>query len=140
MNQMFFSGVNEFVDEIDTIPTNAVDALAVRGIKKTCDEKYIFTRDLKQRVASLYGYPTDVIKEFAQKIKCPHLIIKATRHPERWKIEEEDVNIIRNAYKDSNVDNFKEATVDGNHAIHLTNPENVYCAIEKFLANERHKL
>ena len=132
--------MNEFLDEVDTIPTNAVDALAVRGIAETNDGKYIFTRDLKQRVASLYGYPTDVIKEFAQKITCPHLIIKATRHPERWKIETEEVNIIRNAYKDTNGDNFQEETVDGNHAIHLTHPENVYRAIEKFLKNEKHKL
>ena len=133
-------GVNEFLDEVDTIPTNAVDALAVRGITETSDGKFIFTRDLKQRVASLYGYPTEVIKEFAQKIKCPHLIIKATRHPERWKVEAEDVDIIRNTYMDSNFENFREETVDGNHAIHLTNPENVYSAIEKFLGTEKHKL
>jgi len=133
-------GVNEFLDEIDTIPIPAVDALAVRGITQMDNGRYTFTRDLKQRVSSLYGYPTDVIKEFAIKVKCPHLIIKATRHPERWKVEEEEVNIIRDAYKESNGNNFKEETVDGNHAIHLTHPENVYKAIETFLTNEKHKL
>ena len=132
--------MNEFLDEIDTIPIPAVDALAVRGITKMDNGRYTFTRDLKQRVSSLYGYPTDVIKEFAIKVKCPHLIIKATRHPERWKVEEEEVNIIRDAYKESNGNNFKEETVDGNHAIHLTHPENVYKAIETFLTNEKHKL
>ena len=132
--------MNEFVDEIDTIHIPAVDALAVRGITQMDNGRYTFTRDLKQRVSSLYGYPTDVIKEFAIKVKCPHLIIKATRHPERWKVEEEEVNIIRDAYKESNGNNFKEETVDGNHAIHLTHPENVYKAIETFLTNEKHKL
>ena len=132
--------MNEFLDEVDTIPIPAVDALAVRGITQMDDGRYKFSRDLKQRVSSLYGYQTDVIKEFAAKVKCPHLIIKATRHPERWKVEEEDVNIIRNVYKESNGNNFKEETVDGNHAIHLTHPENVYTAIETFLTNEKHKL
>ena len=119
-----------------------MDALAARGIKETADSKYIFSRDLKERVTSLYGYPTDVIKEFAQKIKCPHLIVKATRHPERWKVEEEAVNVIRNVYRESNPGNYVEETVEGNHAIHLTDPDKVWLKIEAFLANypQQHKL
>lgn len=133
-------GVNEFLDETDTISRDAVDALAVRGIRKTENSKYIFSRDLKQRIVSLYGYPTEMIKEFARKITCPHLVIKATRHPERWKIEEEPVNVIRSVYKETNPHNYVEDTVDGNHAIHLTHPENVWLTIQSFLAKHQHKL
>ena len=117
-----------------------MDALAVRGIKETDDSKYTFSRDIKQRIVSLYGYPTNVIKEFAQKIKCPHLVIKATRHPERWMVEEDHVKEIIKVYKQCNPDNFVEETVDGNHAIHLTHPENVWNAIALFLKKHQHKL
>ena len=134
------SGVNEFLDEVDTIPRVAVDALAKRGIRQTHDSKYTFSRDLKQRITSLYGYPTEVIKEFASKIDCPHLVIKATRHPERWKIEEDAVNNIRNVYKQTNTDNYVEATVEGNHAIHLTDPESTWLHIQEFLTKHNHRL
>ena len=133
-------GVNEFLDETDTISREAVDALAVRGIRKTDDSKYVFSRDLKQTIVSLYGYPTETIEEYARKITCPHLVILATRHPERWKIEEEHVNAIRNVYKQTNPQNYGEETVDGNHAIHLTHPENVWLAIQSFLIKHQHKL
>ena len=135
-----FEGVNDFVDEVDTISTDAIDSLAKRGITKTADSKYIFTRDLKQRILSLYGYPTDVIVQFAKRVKCPHLVIKATRHPERWKFEQEPVNSITNVYKNTNCDNFCISEVDGNHALHLTHPENVWQAIESFLTTKKHKL
>ena len=133
-------GVNEFLDETDTISREAVDALAVRGIRKTDDSKYEFSRDIRQTIVSLYGYPTETIKEYARKITCPHLVILATRHPERWKIEEEHVNAIRNVYKETNLQNYVEEIVDGNHAIHLTHPENVWLAIQSFLTKHQHKL
>ena len=125
---------------MDTISGDAVDALASRGIRKIDEAKYIFTRDLKQTILSLYGYPTDVIMQFAQRVKCPHLVIKATRYPERWKSEEEPVDIIRKVYEKSNSNNFYVAVVEGNHAIHLTHPENVWLAIQPFLSKYKHKL
>ena len=81
-----------------------------------------------------------MIQEFALKITCPHLVIKATRHPERWKIEEDAVNTIRNVYKQTNTDNYVEATVAGNHAIHLTDPESTWLHIQEFLTKHNHRL
>ena len=117
-----------------------MDCLASRGIQKIDNSKYIFTRDLKQRILSLYGYSTDVIMEFAERVKCPHLIIKATRYPERWKIEEDPVDIIRKVYEKSNPSHFYVEVVEGNHALHLTHPENVWLSINPFLLKYKHKL
>ena len=44
---------------------------------ETEEDKWEFTRDLKHRVAALYGYPQEVIRKLASEVKCPHLIVKA---------------------------------------------------------------
>lgn len=56
----------------------SAEILLERGMRRIDDsDAYVFTRDLRHRAGSLYGYTTDAIKEFASHIKCPHLIVKA---------------------------------------------------------------
>ena len=134
---MKISGVNHFVGEEGTISNEAVDALASRGIRELSDSKLIFTRDLRHRIRSLYGYPTELIAQFAMHVKCPHLVIKATRHGP-WPMD--DIDVIRKVYEEHNSANFNVEIVEGNHAVHLTNPEDVWLAIQRFLLKYNNKL
>ena len=82
--------------------------------------------------SSLYGFTNDVIKEFAKCIKCPHLVILATKcdgfEPE------ENIREILNIYEANNV-NFVLERVDTTHHGHLTEPEKVAPTINHFLEN-----
>ena len=46
-----------------------------RGLKQSGDG-FVFTRDLRHRVPSLYGFVDEYLEEFAKNISCPHLLIK----------------------------------------------------------------
>ena len=57
-----------------------------RGMR-WCEEKegFLFTRDLRHRAMSLYGFPEEYLQIFAKAIKCPHLLIKVRK----WHFENE---------------------------------------------------
>ena len=68
----------------ESITEDSAKILLQRGLKRvsssqpeTEEDKWEFTRDLKHRVAALYGYPQEVIRKLASEVKCPHLIVKA---------------------------------------------------------------
>ena len=92
---------------------------------------YTFTRDLRQRASSLYGYPTDVIIEYASHIKSPHLIVKADGGS---LYEEKEVAMaVLDVYRKANADKFVYADVQGSHHVHLNSPHVVWEKIEPFL-------
>ena len=94
------------------------------------DSPYTFTRDLRQKAGSLYGYTTSAIKEFASHIKCPHLIVKAEGGS---LYEEKEVAMeVVEVYKKSNPGNFVYAEVPGSHHVHLNSAHVVWEAIEPF--------
>ena len=129
---LYISGVNLFLGEENTIGDDAIRALAARGIRETHPKsnKYVFTRDIRHRIPSLYQYPTELISQFAMMVKCPHLVVRATR----WSFgQEEEIEKIRHVYEQCNPDNIHVAVVEGNHAVHLTHPEDVWHAIQPFL-------
>ena len=131
------SGVNLFLGEENTIGDDAVSALATRGIRETYPKsnKYVLTHDPRHRIGELYGYAMEHISQFAMMVKCPHLIVKATR----WAFGgEEDIEKICHVYEQYNPNNFHLTVVEGNHAVHLTHPENVWHAIQQFL-DEKHE-
>ena len=47
-----------------------------RGLKQSGDGGFVFTRDLRHKIPSLYGFLDEYLEEFAKNIKCPHLLIK----------------------------------------------------------------
>ena len=68
----------------ESITEDSAKILLQRGLKRVSssqpemeEDKWEFTRDLKHRVAALYGYPQEVIRKLASEVKCPHLIVKA---------------------------------------------------------------
>jgi len=94
---------------------------------------FMFTRDLRQRAGSLYGYTTDAVKEYASHVKCPHLIVKAdggSLYEERHVAME-----VLDVYKNTNP-KFVYAEVHGSHHVHLNDAEVVWGVIEPFL--EKH--
>lgn len=95
------------------------------------NSEVVFTRDLRQRIGSLYGYDTDVIKEFASHIKCPHLIVKG-KGGSLYENESE-ANAVLDVYRTSNQENFVYTVVEGSHHVHLNEPQNVWAAIKPFL-------
>jgi len=101
-----------------------------RGMR-WCEEKegFLFTRDLRHRAMSLYGFPEEYLQIFAKAIKCPHLLIKASGSPHYE--DEEEINRFLDIYKKN--DKFEMVTVDGSHHVHLNNPERVVPAIVKFI-------
>ena len=54
--------------------------LCQRGLRKVSEmDEWEFTRDFRIDVLPLQGHPKEKIVELASKIKCPHLIIRASR-------------------------------------------------------------
>ena len=46
-----------------------------RGLKQA-GAGFVFTRDLRHKIPSLYGFLDEYLEEFAKNISCPHLLIK----------------------------------------------------------------
>ena len=108
--------------------------LLQRGLRRVGNEdepkdQWEFTRDLKHRVGSLYGYPQEVMKCLASQVKCPHLIIKA--QDGRLYEKEENVYEVLDIYKTN--PQFKLVKVPGNHHVHLNSAEIVWPHIQKFI-------
>ena len=59
----------------------ALETLAARSIRKVTredgSEGYVFNRDIRHRINSLYAMETHVINEYLKRVRCPHLCIKA---------------------------------------------------------------
>ena len=117
-----------------------------RGLKQS-GEGFVFTRDLRHRVPSLYGFFDEYLEEFAKNISCPHLLIKvggsggtkrnlmlyfhqqASGSPHYE--SEEIIQRFLEIYRLNN--QFEMVTVEGSHHVHLNNPERVVPSIVSFL-------
>ena len=116
-----------------TVRSLSARILLQRGLKKVSDsdsDNWEFTRDLRHRATSLYGYSQEVMRHVASEIKCPHLIIKA-KQGNLYELPE-NVKEVLDIYKDSNP-MFKKVDVEGNHHVHLNMPEIVWPHLEDFL-------
>lgn len=116
----------------ESISVESAKILLKRGLRKVSEseDQWEFTRDLKHRIGSLYGYPQEVIRALAAKVKCPHLIIKAIDG--NLYEPEDNVREVLEIYKETNP-LFKQVDVEGNHHVHLNNPEKVWPHIEQFI-------
>ena len=117
----------------ESITDESAKILLQRGLKKVSEsdaDAWEFTRDLRHRATSLYGYPQEVMRHISSEIKCPHLIIKA-KQGNLYELSE-NVKEVLDIYKDSNP-LFKKIDVEGNHHVHLNTPQNVWPHIEDFL-------
>ena len=75
----------------------------------------------------------EVAEEYASKIKCPHLLIKATDSTKY--MTDENYDRLLKVYRNHNP-NFVYRELEGGHHIHLNTPDKVSPLINKFLAKE----
>ena len=133
-NKIYFSATNQLHGE-NAVTRNSAEILLKRGMKPVDpndpNSTFSFTRDLRQRAGSLYGYTTDAINEYASHIKCPHLIVKADGGSlyEDRKVAMEVLDV----YKNSNPEKFVYSEVHGSHHVHLNDASVVWSVIEPFL-------
>ncbi|XP_023345374.1 uncharacterized protein LOC111714484 isoform X2 [Eurytemora carolleeae] len=74
------------------ITEKGVQIIMQRGIQKSeCGTGWVFSRDLRHRVGSLYGLYNHNLEQVATNIHCKHLLIKASLSPNY----EEDESISR---------------------------------------------
>ena len=90
----------------------------------------MFTRDMRLYPSALYGFTNDVLKEFAKCIKCPHLVILATKCAGFEPME--NIRAITKVYEENN-ENFVLERVDTTHHGHLTEPEKIVPFIKNFI-------
>ena len=127
-----FCDVFQGLIKLQNCISESAEILLQRGLKRIEEDKdqWEFTRDLKHRVGSLYGYPQEVIKHLGTQVKCPHLVIKAQNG--RLYETEENVQEMLEVYKTTNPQ-FKLVHVPGNHHVHLNSSEVVWPEIQAFL-------
>jgi len=119
-----------FMHGENAVTEESARTMLKRGLKpSSCGSGFVFTRDLRHRVPSLYGLPGEFLEQFARNIKCPHLLIKATGSPDYD--SPELIQKILEIYSDN--PNFQMATVEGSHHVHLNSPQLVAPQIDSFV-------
>lgn len=118
----------------EVITDESADILLKRGLKRVrdgteIDACFTFTRDIRHRVTSLYSLTQEVIEDFASRITCPFLLIKATGG--RGYEDPKNLTDVIAKYK-SNPD-FVYNEVEGTHHVHLNEPQKVVQPIQSFL-------
>jgi len=122
-----------FMHGENAVTENSARTMLKRGLKiSDCGTGYVFTRDLRHRIPSMYGMPGQFLEEFARNIKCPHLLIRASNSPDYD--SPELVQKILEIYSEN--PDFQTATVEGSHHVHLNSPELVAPHITNFV--EKH--
>merc|ERR1712176_152081 len=66
-----------FLHGDEALTPAAASHLVERGLSPCQGDTFNFSYDLKHRQRSLYGLHPEYLTEFASKICCPHLLIKA---------------------------------------------------------------
>jgi len=112
------------------------EVLMRRGMQpsKTEPDKYYFSRDSRLKIAGLAQFSRDLVKEYAAKIRCEYLNIRADPgikfpYPELY---DELLSTIK-----GNSQRFEFHKVKGTHHIHLENAPAIADIIGKFLTTEK---
>lgn len=114
-----------------SLDADAADVLMRRGTTRTADGLFSFARDLRHVIPSLSGYTEEQHVQFAKRVQCPHLIIKADKGPmyEGRQVHERFVQL----YRDSNA-RFRYVDVEGTHHVHLVRADVVAPHVVQFFA------
>eukprot|EP00092_Neocalanus_flemingeri_P017820 GFUD01019284.1.p1 GENE.GFUD01019284.1~~GFUD01019284.1.p1 ORF type:complete len:332 (-),score=109.14 GFUD01019284.1:206-1201(-) len=120
-----------FMHGENAVTEESARTILKRGLKPSCcGSGFVYTRDLRHRIPSLYGLPPEFLEQFAKNIKCPHLLIKATGSQDYD--SEELIQKILEIYSDN--PNYQFATVEGSHHVHLNSPHLVAPEIGSFIS------
>jgi len=107
--------------------------LMKRGTTRTADGKYSFSRDFRVKSRPTLGLTIEKCLEVITEIRSPVLFIKAKNSPWYWPPEicQQALDI----YK-SSCPTFLNVTLEGDHFIHLNEPEKVAGMINQFLVGD----
>lgn len=105
--------------------------LLARGLapSATRPDRFYFTRDQRIKNMVIGMYTPEINRGFAESITCPYLYIKALQSPE-YMGPEEQAEILEVLFKKPN---FHMFSVDGEHHVHLNQPQLVAEAVSEFL-------
>ncbi|XP_055911561.1 probable serine hydrolase [Eupeodes corollae] len=95
--------------------------------------KFYFSRDGRLKSMMFYVFPHDVVVEMAQRIKCPHLFIKAKNGPKFGM--KEDYEEVLNILKQNPA--FEKHDVMGTHHVHLNEPQKIANIVNPFINKYR---
>ncbi|GFS64652.1 serine hydrolase-like protein [Nephila pilipes] len=123
------------------IDEEGAEILLKRGTKiSDCGKGIVFTRDMRFKPIEFISMRShDTIEHFMSALRCELLVILATKtHPFYFPEEPETVTRFLDFYA-KNIEGFVLEHVEGNHFVHLNNPERVAPIINKFLLAETNK-
>jgi len=113
-----------------SLTAEAAQTLMIRGAKKTPDSKWYFTRDLRLRSPSILRFSHEQCFTILKQIRSNTLVIKATDAP--WFEPEEICQRALDIYK-THCKSYKFVEVEGNHFVHLNEPEKLAGIINSFI-------
>ncbi|XP_029164627.1 probable serine hydrolase isoform X2 [Nylanderia fulva] len=129
---------NDMLDIVEkayegSVTREGAEILMKRGIQPAYSkDKYFFSRDPKLKVSILGMFSLDLVLEYASRIKCAYLNIRAVpgmkfEQPENYQKVLDNIKL--GARK------FEYHEVKGTHHVHLCEPENIAPIIINFLQN-----
>jgi pimeloyl-ACP methyl ester carboxylesterase len=118
----------------NSLTSDSAKILLKRGSRLNKDEKFSFTRDLRLRSPSILRFSRDQCFSLLSEIRCPLLIVKAKDAP--WFEAKEVCLKAIDIYK-QHCSSFEFAEFDGNHFIHLNEPEKIAETVSRFFLEQR---
>lgn len=113
------------------ITEESAKILMKRGIKHLENGKVIFSRDIRTKFVWDNGLLcVNIIEAIISNIKCDLLLIKAKQHVFNNEISNNIFKLFQTKCK-----SFKIVQIDGNHFVHLNNPERIAPIVKSFLLN-----
>lgn len=107
----------------------AAKTLMIRGATKKDDGTYYFNRDPNIRLnASYIGYTLDHLRELANLIKCPYIVLRGNESKLKTIFSLDVIDVMENGCKE-----FSVHTIPGTHHLHMVNPEGTAEIINSFL-------
>ena len=116
-----------------TLDPSVARTLMIRGTRRNDDGRYCYTRDPRQTVTEfLTFYATEEAAEWTGKVDCPYLIIENPRTPMpsemRQLCRKNIIDVLARSSRD-----FRLVSLDGEHHMHMIEPEVVANEIKPFL-------
>ncbi|XP_070153706.1 probable serine hydrolase isoform X3 [Polyergus mexicanus] len=129
---------NEMINIVEkayegSITKEGAETLMKRGMQQAYTKgKYYFSRDPRLKVAILGMFSLDLVLEYASRIKCAYLNIRAIpgmkfEQPENYQKVLDNIKLVARK--------FEYHEVNGTHHVHLSEPEKIAPIIINFLQN-----
>jgi pimeloyl-ACP methyl ester carboxylesterase len=124
---------DRLVKAASSLTPESADVLLSRGlrpaVKPDGTEGYVYRRDPRLKISSFLNLTSEHLEAFLARIQCPLMIIKGAQGP---KYEGPEVHVKVREFFEKTLDDFRYVQVEGNHHVHLNNPERVAAPLNEF--------